>query len=146
MNSPGQRGAWIAAVAATALTAVGLWVEVGAGSGRAGSILSQLGVSVGLAVSLPVLGAFILNRDATNRLGWVFIATGLSRAVYVLATSWVEQAYVVRPGSIPGGSWATWAAVSAVFPAVILSPLVLLWAPNGRLPGRGWRWVYSRSA
>ncbi len=140
--SAARRTAWTAAAVSAVLTTVGLTIGLGDASAVSSSLLAEMSVSVGLALTLPVLGAFILSRDSTNRLGWAFTASGVSRSLYVLATFWVKHTYVVRPGSLPFGSIATWVVVNTLLPALIVAPLTLLWAPNGQLPGRRWCWAY----
>jgi signal transduction histidine kinase len=139
----GLRLAWTSAVLSAVLGVAGLWIAVLDASRTGPASLDQLTVSIGMALTLPVLGAFIVTRDRQNGLGWAFVAAGISRSAYVLATVWVQHTYVLRPGSWSGGSFATWVATTFQLPAIILAPLILLLAPNGRLNGRGWRWAYA---
>jgi signal transduction histidine kinase len=97
------------------------------------------GFSVVMALTFPLLGAAVLHREPDNRLAWVFLLVGGSRAVFVAATAWTTHRYGTDPGSWPGGPFTSWLAFWSRFVAAAVAPLVLLWFPDGHPPGRCWR-------
>jgi hypothetical protein len=102
--------------------------------------VSQTIMSVVLfAVSFPLLGWIILRRDASNRLGWIYLAIGFWQAVNMFATAYSTVAYWVASGDLPLASELSWVAVWAWVPGFTLfSTLGILLFPTGRLPSRRW--------
>lgn len=102
--------------------------------------VSQTIMSVVLfAVSFPLLGWIILRRDASNRLGWIYLAIGFWQAVNMFATGYSTVAYWVASGDLPLASELSWVAVWAWVPGFTLfSTLGILLFPTGRLPSRRW--------
>ena len=85
--------------------------------------------------SFGAIGALIAARRPDNRLGWVFLAIGISQAFDSLATEYAAYAIVTNPGALPGGALVDWLAVWAWAPgAALLATLSLLWFPTGRPP------------
>jgi len=135
----GARLAWPVVGCALPLTAAAVVVAVRDGLTWRAFVTGDPWFSVVLAVTSPLLGVAVLHREPGSRLAWVFSAVGLSRAVFVAATVWTNHTYIVTPGSWPGGGFASWVAFWMRMPAVALAPLLLLWFPDGRPPGRRWR-------
>jgi hypothetical protein len=91
-----------------------------------------------LPLTLATVGTLVLSRAPGNRIGWIFSLL----AVYVAAAELAEgYGMLASDWSLPAGavgtwviswSWvgeiATWTVIAAVF-------------PDGKLAGRGWRWV-----
>lgn len=46
---------------------------------------------------------------------------------------------VVRPGSLPAGTFMSWLQAWSRLPALGLAPLTVVLFPDGRLPGRRYR-------
>src|SRR5439155_9345321 len=93
--------------------------------------LGWLQVTIGFAG----VGALVAQRTR-NRVGWLFLAFGLSVAV-----SLGLKAYATRATgpSLPGASWVGWAftiLIEAEFPLFLLALLIF---PSGRLPSARWR-------
>jgi hypothetical protein len=102
--------------------------------------VSQTIMSVVLfALSFPLLGWIILRRDASNRLGWIYLAIGFWQAVNMFATGYSTVAYWVASGNLPLAAELSWVAVWAWVPGFTLfSTLGILLFPTGRLPSRRW--------
>jgi hypothetical protein len=102
--------------------------------------VSQTIMSVVLfALSFPLLGWIILRRDASNRLGWIYLAIGFWQAVNMFATGYSNVAYWVASGNLPLAAELSWVAVWAWVPGFTLfSTLGILLFPTGRLPSRRW--------
>ena len=88
--------------------------------------------------TFAVAGALIALRHPRNPIGWLLCANGTQVALTDLA-----QGYGLRAAELgwPGGPAAEWVnTTSWAFGSLILNPIFLLF-PDGRLPGRRWRWV-----
>jgi signal transduction histidine kinase len=99
-----------------------------------GDALLLLGI-----LPFSVVGALIAARRPDNRIGFLFLATGVGGALGITATHYAIYAYLTDPGSLPGARWAAWlqvAAISVVVPIFIFVPLLF---PDGALPSRRWR-------
>jgi hypothetical protein len=101
-------------------------------------VLSDLVLYAVLPLNLATVGALVVSRAEGNRVGWLFLWLGL----YVATAEAIEGYGLLaadtglsdgRVGTWTGawvwlGEVATWTIITAVF-------------PDGRLAGRGWRWV-----
>ena len=87
-------------------------------------------------VAFGGVGALIVSRHATNRIGWLGLATGAMGSFVALCDSVARSAEPV-----PGQAWAAWLAAWG-FPAS-LTPLLLLILlfPTGHLASSRWRLV-----
>jgi len=89
-----------------------------------------------LGVSSAAVGGLIASRTG-NRLGWIFLATGLSQGFDTFAT---QFARLGADRSLPGTGVMEWFSWWTFAPGGILLPtLALLLFPDGLLPGRRWR-------
>jgi len=96
----------------------------------------------------PVIGAaafgapavLLLRRDNRSVLGrWLAVVALLAASAGALA-AWAWLALVGRPDTLPGGEATLWFASWLWFPGYFLLPTVLLMlAPDGRLPSPRWR-------
>jgi len=91
-----------------------------------------------LTMTFASVGALVARRVPENRIGWIFLFTGLAEAVQLL--SWQYADVGLRASQpFPG------ADAAAVFNTVMseatagLLGLSLLLFPDGRLPSRRWR-------
>ncbi len=85
------------------------------------------------------IGVLIVFRQPTNWAGWLFIITGMPFPLLSLAQAAMIYGLKVEPGSIPFiSAWAT-VGEYALYPLALM-PLLFLLYPDGRLPGRRWRW------
>jgi signal transduction histidine kinase len=91
-----------------------------------------------LALTFATVGVLVARRAPGNRIGWIFLLTGLANAAQVLTWSYADVG--LRAGQhLPG------APAAAVVNSVIgeetagLLALALLVFPDGRLPSRRWR-------
>ena len=123
---------WIVSLLAAAL------ILVSAGDG-AGDLQTSLG---NLATLLFVLvGAIVLGRLPSNRVGWLLWSAGLLVAAFLGSRALAVHGLTATP-PMPGAIWfawlSAWIGVPAVFIAIGFLPLVY---PTGHLLSRRWRAV-----
>jgi signal transduction histidine kinase len=91
-----------------------------------------------LALTFASVGALVARRVPENRIGWIFLFTGLANSVQLLSWQYADVG-LHATHHLPGAHGA------AVFNTVIseatagLLGLSLLLFPDGRLPSRRWR-------
>src|SRR5205814_6179248 len=74
------------------------------------------------------------------RIGWIFVAVGVSFAVASLSSEYASYALITRKGAVPLGGFAAWVATWAWPPGIVLTfTFLLLLFPTGALPSRRWR-------
>jgi signal transduction histidine kinase len=109
-------------------------------AGGAGPPSTADDLSLLLAMAFPVIGAVIATRRPENRIGWIFVAVGVSFATASLSTEYASYALVTRKGAIPFGGFAAWVSTWAWPPGIVLTfTFLLLLFPTGVLPSRRWR-------
>src|SRR5215218_3706138 len=94
------------------------------------------------AIAFSTVGAVIAPRTPLrNPIGWLFCVGGLLFAVTHFSAEYAIFTLLAEPGSpLPGGEAAAWFTSWLWIPQLGSVVLVVLLFPNGRLPGRGWRW------
>ncbi len=88
------------------------------------------------------VGALIVTRTAKNTVGWLLLL--FSTLVAANLSSLAYSAFSARDyaGTLPGTMAALWFAAWTFVPGLTAALLFLpLLFPDGRLPGRRWRWV-----
>ena len=91
-----------------------------------------------LAMTFASVGALVARRVPGNRIGWIFLLTGLANSVQLLSWQYADVG-LHATNRLPG------ATAAAVFNTLIgeatagLLGLSLLLFPDGRLPSRRWR-------
>ncbi len=141
--------AWVVFAATSALWVVAVvtaWATRDLeGSESLGSSGADLLVTVGIAVVLlmfPVAGVVIATRQPANPIGWLLLAIGVGWGLLAGATGYADYGLRLHPGSLPAADIAAALTVVVWAPPVGLTgTFLLLLFPDGRLPGRRWRWV-----
>jgi len=93
------------------------------------------------ALVLPLVGALIVVGDRRHVLAWLFLAGGVSLAVFNFAAQYAPLALGLtsRQLSLPGGDVASWLASWTMVPGIVVGVVFLiLLFPDGRLPSRRW--------
>ncbi|MEV6930340.1 hypothetical protein AB0M46_38470, partial [Dactylosporangium sp. NPDC051485] len=132
-------GAFVALALAATIAAVAL--EAAIGPQRRASDGLEAGWISGLAgLALAVPGALLVRRVPRNAVAWIMCATGLHWALDGAAVAWV--AYATTQSPLPHGTvFAYWIYQRAGAGLLFSLPLVLVFYPDGRLPGGWWRWA-----
>ena len=89
---------------------------------------------------VPVVGFILVSRRPENRVGWIFLGTGLVLGLGFFCQRYGERGLIAAPGSLPGAQAAGWFVNWALqnIPAAGLAFGLLLF-PTGRLASRRWR-------
>jgi hypothetical protein len=142
----GGRWSWVA-WSMLAIFVVGCGSAVTLLVARGGGF-EQEGVALPLAFAgFMVVGAVIVARRPANAIGWIFSAIGLLAATGWPAMEYAAYAYLTRPGSQPGASWAAWYQQLWWTPMLALLAIATpLLFPTGRLPSARWRPVAAVAA
>jgi len=92
-----------------------------------------------LLIIFATMGALIVARRPTNRIGWSFLVAGLGLAIQAFGTEYAIYTLHTDPGILPSGRWLAWLRWVS-FPAFTwaLAALLLLF-PTGRLVSPRWR-------
>jgi N-terminal 7TM region of histidine kinase len=89
--------------------------------------------------AVAVIGFVLASRRPENRIGWLFLAAGLTLSVSTFSGQYGLHALVADPGSWPAGRAFAWLSNwISLIPAVILAFLLLLF-PTGYVRSRRWR-------
>lgn len=119
--------------------AVGGWMTTGLGFDAAVEAFLVTNAAMGLA--FPICGVLLAWQRPRNPIGWLFLADGIGHATSAATASLIVLG--VNAG------WPTpWLRLVATvltyawpWSISLFLPLALLLFPDGRLPGRRWRWV-----
>ena len=134
--------AWVILALALLVATVGLWlVALNWATPLPPGVSSVLSDVALILAFLPyaVVGALIVARRPANRIGWLFLVSGLLMGVGLTAFEYAIYGDLTDPGSLPGTSWALrtnqWIGP---IPFLTYAFLFLLF-PDGHLPSRRWR-------
>lgn len=93
-------------------------------------------------LTFSVTGLLIATRRPDNTIGRILLATGIGWALLGFAMSYADYGLRLHPGSLvladaaAGLSLAIW-----VVPIGLIAVFLMLFYPDGHLPGPRWRWV-----
>ncbi len=85
-----------------------------------------------------IVGAMIFARRPGNRIGLIFLFTGLGVAISVSASEYAILGLLTDPGSLPGTPWAAWLQLAGIAMVVPIFSLLPLLFPDGILLSRRW--------
>jgi len=138
-----KRWTWIAwSILAICAVSLVVALPLGVANGTfqqdpANQVLLFLGFS-----AFMVVGALVVAHRPGNAIGWLFSASALLAFTGQLAGQYAVYAYVSRPGSLPGVTFAAWYGYLPWFLVLaltlIFTPLLF---PSGRLLSARWRSV-----
>ncbi|MGH3422435.1 MAG: hypothetical protein ACRDOD_22915, partial [Streptosporangiaceae bacterium] len=90
-------------------------------------------------VAVPVAGFVLASRRPENRIGWLFLAAGLSLGLSGFSSSYALRALVAERGSLPAGLVFGWLSNWVWVIAIAMLAFLFLLFPTGRLRSRRWR-------
>jgi signal transduction histidine kinase len=146
VSGPGARRwaqplAWGLALLSAVLAGVAVVAAVWGGMGLAQAVSSFVVTNTPMALSFSSCGLILAVRRPANPIGWLFLADGLGHAVTAasaplitigLAEDW--PLWLVRAVTTVGVYSWPWSIA-------LFLPAALLLFPDGRMPGRRWRWL-----
>jgi signal transduction histidine kinase len=86
-----------------------------------------------------VVGALIVSRQPANRIGWLFLVSGLLMDVGLTAFEYAIYGDLTNPGTLPGTSWALRTSQWVSFIPFLTYAFLFLLFPDGHLPSQRWR-------
>jgi hypothetical protein len=90
-------------------------------------------------IAVPAVGFVLASRRPGNKIGWIFLGTGLVLGLGFFCDRYGRGGLIATPGSLPAARAAAWFANwFSVIPAASLTFILLLF-PTGRLYSRRWR-------
>jgi hypothetical protein len=89
-----------------------------------------------MAGSVATVGALLALRQSSNPIGWMLLAGGALMAVTFFSSSYAQFSYGTGR-SLPAAQLMTWLPVVTFPPALVITGLVILIFPSGRLPRLG---------
>jgi two-component system NarL family sensor kinase len=94
-----------------------------------------------LGVCCGACGVLIAANRPSNRLGWLLLGAGVCQTATAAVTPWFVRA--LHDGASEPVVRGLATVYSAAWPwsVSLFIPLALLFFPDGRLPGRRWRWM-----
>jgi len=88
-----------------------------------------------------VVGVLILRRHPGHAVGRVLLGVAVAFTLMLVVKSYARFAVLLHDGRPPGAIAAAWITEWSWAPVFALCGAIGLVFPDGRLPGRSWRWV-----
>lgn len=133
--------AWTVVLCSTAALGCAVWIGTLPRAGRLEDFGYFIGIVGAVGLEWVVAGAALVTLRPRNVLGWLFLGAGALSVVQVVLTAYGGYGVVAARPTWPGAAWAAAASTGLWIPSVLATPtIVLALYPNGRLPGRWWRW------
>jgi len=127
------------------LLALAVGGQLANGEAAAGAVFTAL--IVALVIGLGSIGMLIVNREPTNAVGWIFLASSIGMALGVASYSWVALSHdryaLTLPGTVFVAWLGSWISIPSLILLVIFVPLLF---PTGHLPSPRWRPVAAVAA
>jgi hypothetical protein len=138
-TSLASRLAWVAWLATVAMTGVAFAIQLATGHAWIPGAYGFPGFTSLFALSSGSVGALVVARRPTNRIGRVLLIVALGFAFQSLYTEYGIAAYLTSAATLPLADIAAWLVAWAWLPQVILiGPVLLSIFPDGRLLSPRW--------
>jgi hypothetical protein len=147
LRNPSRVAAWIGG-SAIALMAAGLILMYVDRAAAVPSTASQYDWSLANALSVFAnivgisIGTVVAAKRPDNRIGWFFMAAGITLGISAFAGAYSVHALIADPGSWPGGAFAAWLASWIGFIPVYMLTFLFLLFPTGEIRSPRWRPVW----
>jgi hypothetical protein len=139
--------AWTVLAASGGLWAASLTLGLGHGALAGVPVFDVVDVVTYSAfLAWTAVGALILSRRPSNRIGWLLSAAGLLMLLGSCALQYALASLLAGWTGLPGGRVAAWLAPWTTVLGLSLWFWLLLLFPDGRLPSPRWRpvaWCYG---
>lgn len=99
------------------------------------------GVYVLDALVIGLIGAFVAARQGRNVIGWLLTGAGLASAGENFCQQYAVNAFIIRPGALPGGIIPLWLSQWLWVLPITAFLLIALLFPTGKFTASGWRWL-----
>ena len=136
--------AWGLAALSAVLATFALAIGIHDGMSWGELLQGNTGLLALMALTFPVLGALLLTQVPDNLLAWVFTGIGVTRALALLGQNWALHDFH-HGGAWPVADEMAFISLAAMFVGPVLTPLSLLWFPDGRLPDARTRWRIAQA-
>jgi hypothetical protein len=90
-------------------------------------------------IAVPAVGFVLASRRPGNRIGWIFLVTGLMLGLGFFCDRYGRGGLAATPGPLPAARAAAWLANWFSVIAAASLTFILLLFPTGRLYSRRWR-------
>jgi signal transduction histidine kinase len=147
LRNPSRVAAWIGGGAIVLMTA-GLVLMYVDRAAVVPSAASQYDWSLANALSVFAnivgisIGTMVAVKRPDNRIGWFFMAAGITLGISAFAGAYSVHALLVDPGSWPGGNFAAWLASWNSFVPVYMLTFLFLLFPTGAVRSPRWRPIW----
>jgi len=93
------------------------------------------------AVITDVLGVLIATRRPRNPIGWLLLAIAVGNAIYLTAGFIAMRALLAGASTTGWVEWPAWVFNWIGGVGAVLLCFLIVFFPDGRLPGPRWRWT-----
>ena len=83
-------------------------------------------------VAAAVIAILLVTRRPENRIGWLFLAAGLSLGISGFSSAYGVHALWTEPGSLPAGNLMVWLGTWTGFVPLAAITILFLLFPTGR--------------
>jgi two-component system, NarL family, sensor kinase len=107
----------------------------------------SIGIPAGVVVVLTfgAVGLVIARRQPGNPIGWIMVVFTLLYVLGAAASDYAVLYYRLDHRGFPL-AWLALLLSAVQAPSFAMFPVVILLFPDGRVPGRRWRWARQRSS
>lgn len=96
-----------------------------------------------MPATFTAMGSLIVWRQPRNTVGWIVLLSGPFAAVGLACDGWAVRSFADRAGPLPLGAAAAYLAnlILSSHLIFLVTGLIFLVFPDGRLPSVHWRWL-----
>ncbi len=96
-----------------------------------------------MPATFTAMGSLIVWRQPRNTVGWIVLLSGPLAAVGLACDGWAVRSFADRAGPLPLGAAAAYLAnlILSSHLIFLVTGLIFLVFPDGRLPSVRWRWL-----